>query len=117
MSPSFPFPTSAATAGRIVSESKFTAELAGYAEKLGFDTYPVHQTRSKPRQNITPGHADITMFGHNTTLFVETKVGTYKQTEHQKTFEQSATKNGSLYWVVHSKEEFLVLGKIKGWWR
>lgn len=98
-------------------ESKFTATLAEYAERLGFDCYLVHQTRRKPRENISPGHADITMFGHNTTLFVETKQGTYKQSEHQKTFEQSATKNGSLYWCIHSTEEFLVCGRQLGWWR
>ncbi len=101
-----------------VSESQFTSELAEYAEKyLGFDCYKVHQTRSKPTANIEPGHADITMFGHGATLFVETKLGTYQQSDHQKVFGTSAVKNGALYWVIHSKDEFLQCGKAMGWWR
>jgi len=103
--------------GAPVSESKFCAELAEYAERLGFEVWPVNQTRSQPKTYMKKGHADLVLFGHNTTLYVETKVDRNKQSEPQRVFEQSATRNGSLYWIIHSTEEFLVCGKEKGWWR
>jgi hypothetical protein len=100
-----------------VSESKFTAELADLAESLGFKVWPLNQTRKKPREYIKPGVADLVMFGHKTTLWVETKVDRNTQSHKQQEFEAIATANGSLYWVCRTLDDFLLMGKLLKWWR
>jgi pectin methylesterase-like acyl-CoA thioesterase len=100
-----------------VSESKFTAELCTFAERLGFEVWPVGQFRGKPRYYVRKGPADIIMFGHGVTLFVETKVGSYEPQDAQNTFAAAATRNGSVYWVIHSTDEFLTLGRCMNWWK
>jgi len=100
-----------------MSESKFTAELAEYAEKLGFRVWPVNQTRGKPKFYMKKGFADLCMFGHNRTLFVETKADRNMQSAQQMAFEQACKQGGSLYWVCRTTEEFRVAGQAKGWWR
>ena len=103
--------------GYRLSESKFTAALATRAGQLGFTVWPLNQTRRQPREYIKPGVADLVMFGHKVTLWVETKVDRNGQSVPQEEFEKIATANGSLYWVIREMDEFMVLGKLKGWWR
>lgn len=99
------------------SESKFTAELAKLAEGLGFAVWPLNQTRGKPRFYMKRGVADLVMFGHHVTLWVETKVDRNQQSLTQQEFEAKATANGSLYWVCRTIDDFLLMGRLMKWWR
>ena len=100
-----------------LAESKFTSEIAARARTLGFKVWPLNQTRRQPRQHVEPGVADLVMFGHKVTLWVETKVDRNSQSVPQQEFEMSATANGSLYWVIRSMDEFMLMGKLQRWWR
>jgi len=90
-----------------VSESKFTAALATEARKMGFRVWAVNQTRGKPRFKMDRGVSDLIMFGHGWTVFVETKVDDYQQSDEQKDFQKAAVKNGSKYWVVRTVDDFV----------
>ena len=98
------------------SESKFAANLTELAETLGFKVWPVNQTRRKPREYVKRGHADLLMCGHGRILYVETKVDRNQQSEAQKEFERAVTSNGALYWVIRTRDEFLLMGHYQGWW-
>lgn len=100
-----------------MSESKFTADLAARAERLGFEVWPLNQTRGKPKFAMKRGVADLVMFGHGVCLWVETKVDRNKQSEQQIEFERAVKKNGGSYWVCRTIDEFMVCGKQQGWWR
>lgn len=100
-----------------MSESQFAANLCALAESLGFQVWPVNQTRRKPKEYVKRGHADLLMCGHGRILYVETKVERNKQTEPQKEFERAVTSNGALYWVITTRDEFMLMGKLQGWWR
>lgn len=100
-----------------MSESKFTAVLGELAEGLGFQVWPLNQTRGKPKFYVKRGVADLVMFGHKTCLWVETKVDRNTQSHPQVEFEKAVRANGGLYWVVRTTDEFLMLGKQMGWWR
>ena len=108
----------AESAGRdLVSESTFTAELAKRAEQLGFAVWPLNQTRGKPKFYMKRGVADLVMFGHGVTLWVETKVDRNQQSEQQKEFERCARAAGSLYWCVRTMDEWMLLGRLQKWWK
>jgi hypothetical protein len=98
-------------------ESALTALLAERAEQLGFECYPINQTRGKPRQWVKPGPADLFMVGHGVNLWVETKVGRNSQQPDQREFERLVKQNGGMYWVCRTVDEFVTCGKAKGWWR
>lgn len=89
-----------------MSESKFTAELAKTAERLGFTVWSVNQTRGKPRFRMDPGVSDLIMFGHGWTVFVETKVGNNRQSDEQRRFETACQRNGAMYWVCRTLDDF-----------
>lgn len=63
------------------------------------------------------GVADLVMFGHKVTLWVETKVDRNGQSQQQREFEARVTANGGIYWIIREMDEFLTMGEALGWWR
>lgn len=90
------------TMGRMVDGRKVVTDVLGRKGMIGSMSY-IPTTGTK-------GSADISAVINGRAIKIEVKVGKDRQSEAQKTYEQSITAAGGIYLIVRTMDQFI------GWW-
>jgi len=88
--------------GRMIDNTKVVSDVMGHRRIVGSVSYQ--------KSSMTKGSADISAIINGRSVKIEIKIGRDRQSDAQKQYEQSVTKAGGVYIIVHTLEDFV------NWW-